>query len=96
MLLGCFPFSQPQRISGAWVSGFETNEFYEGERASRSLINKQIGHTELEIGNVAPVGPYPTVFQMEFIGRRSQCDMGSPRHIIIVDQVISRQERGAG
>jgi hypothetical protein len=96
ILLGCFPFSQPQRISGAWVSGFETNEFYEGEQASPALINKETGDTELEIDGVGRAGPHPTVFQIEFIGWRSQCDMGLPHHIIIVDRVISKQDRSAG
>jgi hypothetical protein len=95
MLPGCFPFSKPERIFGAWVSGFETNEFYEGEQASPALVNKHGGHTELELEDVGSTGPFPVVFDMEFIGRRSQCDMGVPRHIILVDQLISRQERSA-
>jgi hypothetical protein len=89
LLLGCFPFSQPERISGAWVSGFETNEFYEGEKASPSLVNKRIGDTELELGDDGPAGPYPIVSDMVFLGRRSQCEMAPSRHIIIVDQIIS-------
>src|SRR3954465_1190915 len=33
-LLACFPFSKPQRITGSWRSGFETNEFYDGKAFS--------------------------------------------------------------
>jgi hypothetical protein len=90
MLLGCFPFSSPERIAGAWVTGFETNEFYEREQASPALIHKRVGDTELHIeGESAPATP--TVFQMEFLGRRSQCATGFPRHIILLDRVISKK-----
>ena len=34
MLPACLPFSQPEEMKGAWVYGFETNQFYENERAS--------------------------------------------------------------
>lgn len=40
MLLACFPFSKPERMAGAWVSGFETNIFYENERASPTIFDK--------------------------------------------------------
>ena len=93
MLLGCFPFSKPERISGAWVIGFETNEFYEGERVARSLVGKRVGDTQLEIDiPLRRPGPYPQLFQLDFIGRRSLCDMGFPHHIIVVDRILSRRE----
>jgi hypothetical protein len=93
LLLGCFPFSEPERISGAWVIGFETNEFYEGEKVSASLINKRVGDTQLEIDiPLRRPGPFPQLFQLNFIGRRSLCDMGFPHHIVVVDRIISRRE----
>lgn len=92
LLLGCFPFSKPARITGTWVHGFEINEFYEGQHASPAPINKKIANTELEIDTADRVGPFPKVFQMDFVGRRSQCDMGIPNHIIIVDRIFARRE----
>jgi len=92
MLLGCFPFSSPERIKGAWVHGFETNEFYEGSVASPALINKSVGDTELEIDEADRPVSLPKVFQLDFVGRRSRCDMGFPRHIIIVDRINARHE----
>lgn len=92
MLLACIPFTKPERITGAWVHGFETNEFYEGESASAALIGKRIGDTELEIEGADRLGPSRRLFQMDFIGRRSRCDMGFPRHIIIVERIKSQRE----
>ena len=92
MLLGCFPFSPPERITGAWVHGFETNEFYEGDTASRELINRAVGDTQLEVDGSEQLGARLRVFQIDFVGRRSQCDMGFPRNIILVDRVSSRRE----
>ena len=93
MLLRCFPFSEPERIRGAWVAGFETNEFYEGEQVSGSLIGKRVGDTQLEIDiQLRRPGPFPQMFQLDFIGRRSLCDMVFPNHIIVVDRIISREE----
>ena len=90
LFLACLPFSRAERIAGAWVTGFETNEFYEGQRASSSLIHKSIGHTQLIFAEQGSPVPSTTVYQMEFVGRRSKCDMRFPRHHIIVDRVISK------
>ena len=95
LLLGCFPFSLPQRVAGAWVSGFETNEFYEGKKASPSLIHKAVGDTGLQFQMMENHGPSIRVYQIEFVGRRSQCEMGFPHHTIVVDRVISQAEAEA-
>ena len=42
MLLACFPFSEPVRIRGAWVSGFELNSFFEGAEASADLLRFEL------------------------------------------------------
>ena len=98
MLLSCFPFTRPQRIAGAWITGFETNEFYEGAVASRSLINSQVGDTELEveIPQAHLAIPSPKVFALDMLGRRSNCDMGYPHHIIVVDRVLGIREASGG
>jgi hypothetical protein len=89
-LLDCFPFSEPERIAGAWVSGFETNEFYEGRVATTSLINSDIGGTQLVFEEEAL--PEVRLYQLELMGRRSRCAMGFPQHYVIVDEVISRSD----
>ena len=95
MLEGCYPFSPSERIAGAWVTGFEINEFYEGAQASADLVHKQVGDTALEIESVKKRRPTPTIYQMEFLGRRSLCDMGFPRHVIVVDRVLRRDMKTA-
>lgn len=92
MLLACYPFSKPERIEGAWVAGFETNEFYEGEPVSESLVGKRVGDTQLETEIPVRSGPFPQLHKLDFVGRRSLCDMGFPKSIIVVDRVISRRE----
>jgi hypothetical protein len=94
-LLDCFPFSDPERIAGAWVTGFETDEFYEGQVATASLIHRDVGGTQLvmeEEEEGARDGALLRLYQMELTGRRSRCEMGFPRHYVIVDEVISRTE----
>ena len=90
LLLSCFPFSAPERIAGAWVYGFETNRFYEGERASRAHLERE-SETGLDMRFDLGLDTRPSVYQVDFIGRRSQCDMGWPRNIFLVDRVMSRQ-----
>jgi hypothetical protein len=92
MLLSCFPFSEPKRINGAWVTGFEANEFYEGEQTSGARTHKGISDTQLVISIPSQPGPFMQFYQLEFVGRRSLCDMGFPRHIIVVDRIISARE----
>ena len=90
MLLACFPFSKPERIEGAWYHGFELNAFYEGAHAPSAYqgLPGPVG-TGLEYDPNLPVDGNVRVRQMELIGRRSQCSMGLPEHIIVVDRVIS-------
>lgn len=92
LLLACFPFSKAERVTGAWVFGFETNYFFEGEQASLEHLNGRTSTTELEPGLELGLDTRPKPYQVEFVGRRSQCDMGFPRNIILVDRVISKQE----
>ena len=94
MLLECFSFSRPETISGAWVTGFETNEFYEGKRALPALVNTQVGETQLQMTGAAQLGPRLRLFQLKLVGRRSSCDMRFPHHLIVVDKVLARQEIG--
>jgi len=92
LLLACFPFSKPERIAGAWVYGFETNEFYEGERASPEHLGRRSSNTELELEIELGLDSRPQVYQVDFVGRRSQCDMGLPAHILLVDRVIAKRK----
>lgn len=96
LLLACFPFSQPERIAGSWAMGFELNAFHEGKRPAASLAFEG-SDTELEIAPEKETAEslddgLPKLFEVEFVGRRSQCDMGIPRHIIVVDRLVLRRE----
>lgn len=88
-LLACFPFSKPESIKGAWVYGFERNQFYEGQRASLDLIQTSRSRVELEAHVILPNDGRLRVLQMEIIGRRSICEMGVMPNLIVADQVIS-------
>jgi hypothetical protein len=90
MLLGCFPFSKPEKIEGAWYYGFELNSFSEGARATpRDVAPPVGGDVSLEYDPHLPIDGRVRVLQMQIVGRRSQCPMGLPDHIIVVDRVIS-------
>lgn len=90
MLVACLPFSKPQLITGAWVYGFEHNSFFSGKRASAKLLRSFPIGTELEVKHSIPDDGRLRVFQVEVIGRRSLCDMGFPKHIIVADRVLSQ------
>lgn len=92
MFLKCFPFSGPEHITGVWVSGFETNIFFEGKPVSLKLMYEKQGDTGLVMDKEGPSGPFPQTFAMELIGRRPVCEMGFPHHNIVVDRVISQRE----
>ena len=90
MLLECFPYSKPERIEGTWYYGFELNAFYEGTHAPSAYLGLPGPvDTGLEYDPHLPVDGDVRVLQMELIGRRSQCPMGLPERIIVVDRVIS-------
>jgi hypothetical protein len=90
MLLACFPFSKPENIEGAWYFGFELNAFYE-DMPAPTVYRDPPGpaDTSLEYDPHLPNDGNVRVLQMQVIGRRSQCPMGLPEHIILVDRVIA-------
>lgn len=103
MLLGCFPFSKPQRMKGAWVFGFEVNGFYEGQPASLQLLQSAAGvplppaqrpkadaSARLEWDPHTPVDGKLRAFQIDLIGRRDTCHAES-QPVIVVDRIISAQ-----
>ncbi|MFL6861937.1 MAG: hypothetical protein ACJ8DZ_02945 [Allosphingosinicella sp.] len=89
LLLGCFPFSAPETITGAWVHGFETNEFYERVPASARLADRRGSDTALETEAERPDDERIRVWQVTLVGRRSQCDMGLPPKVIVVDRIVA-------
>ena len=95
MFLKCYPFSGPEHFKGVWAFGFETNIYVDGESPTTKLIEEKLGDTELVMDR-EPVGPFPAgfarTFAIEFVGRRSLCEMGFPHHYIVVDRVISQRE----
>jgi hypothetical protein len=91
-LLSCFPFSKPERIAGTWALGFELNEFYEGTTALPDRRPDRQSYTSLIPADAPRVGRGPAYFHVDFVGRRSLCDMGVPRAIIVVDKFVARQK----
>lgn len=112
MLLACFPFSEAQKISGAWIVGFELNAFYEGTKASPDLVkfvstpSRHPSNAKLsddatlvmgpEMGPRIPDDGKARVFQIGFVGRKEKCPILPPGHTIIVDKVLSAPLRGVG
>lgn len=103
MELACFPYSAPNRMTGAWVTGFEVNTFYENMRASPEIFKGDIAphagkpvvatDTELVMENLIPTDGKLRVFQMVFIGRRAKCPIGLDRKIV-VERLLSRTLKG--
>jgi hypothetical protein len=89
LLLGCFPFSGPETIAGAWVYGFENNAFYEHARASARMARVKRSDTALEAGINLPNDGRTRVLQVTLVGRRSRCDLGYPPKAIVVDRIIA-------
>lgn len=73
------------------MTGFETSSFYEGERASWALITSN-RPTDTELAGVSGFGSFPMPFDIEFVGRRSLCDMGNYGHVIVVEHVVTLAE----
>jgi hypothetical protein len=94
-VLACFPFSTPEKIEGALYRGFELNVFVESGRASlRDLPKPDDRTTSLEFYTPDdPHDPLTRVYDVQFICRRSQCDMIAPRHWVIPDRIISSKLR---
>jgi len=89
LLLGCFPFSSPETIAGAWVYGFENNAFYEGAHASASTARMDPSDTALEAELNLPNDGRIRVLQVTVVGRRSKCDLGYPPKAIVVDRIVA-------
>jgi hypothetical protein len=84
-LVACLPFSEPLVTTGIWVVGFEKNDFFEGwgrrvppaellwtEATGASLIvDDQVRE------KIAPVGPEIYALQVDVVGRRALCPVGS-------------------
>ena len=93
MLLACFPFSKPEKIAGAWYVGFETNVFVEGQEAKAGEPPDEGKLASLEYGSDLPNDGRLRALKVQFIGRRSECPMGLPDRMIVVDRMISRTVR---
>jgi hypothetical protein len=93
----CFPFSEPRKFGGVWISGFEDSSFWLGAKKYSRDGMRQASWLSLNTGSAKSVGAQDgsgQLFRIEFLGRRSLCDghyghMGMWPSEIIVDQVIS-------
>lgn len=104
MLLACFPFSKPERMEGAWITGFETDSFYEGAKASPEYLKLETTPTDLndartqhhatlifgsQFSSNLPVDGKLRAIQLQIVARGEKCPILPPDHTIIVDRVIS-------
>jgi hypothetical protein len=77
--LTCFPFSEPQYLSGIWVTGLESSTFFEGAKTFESSMLFEGGDTWLTPDAARPEttrsmqGEATRAYQVELIGRRSLC-----------------------
>ena len=53
----CLPFAPPQRMSGLWIVGFETSEFFPGATARPSRAPRLSERTALSISNMFQTSP---------------------------------------
>ena len=105
MLLACLPFSPAEKISGAWVVGFEANSFHEGVKASSDLLRFELTRNpdphdvrsanyatlvlDPKSGPALPLDGKLRALQVVFIGKREKFPITPPVHNIVVDQVLS-------
>jgi len=94
MLLRCFPFSPPEKISGLWVVGFEKNDFFEGKAApTESDLSKNSGTRLISDDSRPSESGIVKAFQVQLTGRRSICEFSKiDPHLIIVDRITVQEE----
>jgi hypothetical protein len=94
-LLKCLPYSEPVKITGLWVVGFEKNDFFEGMRPTGESIIRQDSDTELVTNaDVRSTAPYDAL-EVELTGRRSLCRFTEVTpHVIVVDNLKVKSRRG--
>lgn len=95
-LVGCQPYSEPQRIAGTFVEDFEFNEFFEGRRVSPDRAWQfPERSTRLDIERPlhldAAGNPMAIVTYLVFEGRRPLCDLIPEERWLIVDRIVSEQ-----
>jgi hypothetical protein len=94
-LLACSPFSGSEKIAGLWVTGFEKNDFFEGDRPSGNEVVTRVSDTELVTDeHVRSAAPYDAM-EVELVGRRSMCAITKLKpHLILVDEMKVKERRG--
>jgi hypothetical protein len=102
-LVACLPFSKPLTTTGIWVVGFEKNDFFEGSGrdvpAADFLWTEATGASLIVDEGVqravAPVGPKIYALQVDVVGRRALCPVGSPNaYPIAVEKLEVRRRIG--
>ena len=94
MLLKCLPFSEPEEISGVWVTGFERNAFFEGRRATDEYILTGYSDTELITAEGGRATENYEALEVELTGRRSLCPFTKiTPHLIVADKMKVKSAR---
>jgi hypothetical protein len=98
-LQDCIGLRKPERINGAWATGFEVNVFLEGARATPDVLRMFDGRpspetarnttTSLVVSSDVPNDGKLRLFEVDFIGRRERCPLG-PYQGIVVDRMLSK------
>jgi hypothetical protein len=84
-LVACLPFSEPLVTTGIWVVGFEKNDFLEGwgrRLPPADLLWTEASGASLIVDDkvrekIAPVGPEIYALEVDVVGRRALCPVGS-------------------
>lgn len=95
-------FGAQERMSGVWVRGFEQSNFLPGETQVPDMNYAQRDHFWLTLADGVDLDPTfradfdkvqgTAAAQVEFMGRRSRAQGGSP--VVIVDRIISMRVLG--
>ena len=94
MLLKCLPFSEPEKIAGLWVVGFEKNDFFEGRRPTgRSIITRASDTKLVAVDDVRSTAPYDAL-EVELTGRRLLCPTNPVQpHLIVANDLRVKSRR---
>ena len=88
MLLACLPFSQPEKVSGVWVTGFERNAFFEGRHLADGSILTEDSDTELVAEEAVRSNERYHALEVELTARRSVCPFTKiTPHLIVADRM---------
>jgi hypothetical protein len=96
--LKLIPFGQPEQLTGIWIFGSESNQFFENQTAvphnywldDGPMISLMIEGSSL--ADLVSGSSDSFVVDVSFVGRRELCDLdNSPYSNTVVDRVVSQR-----